>query len=55
MSACVFDAIEAGVPLVAGGVVDRIDVKRLYAKARAQVIDECLSGRSAWRGCLRCV
>jgi hypothetical protein len=46
MSARVSDAVEARGPLIAGGVVDRVHLERLCADARAQRVDERLSGWS---------
>src|ERR1700757_5537972 len=49
MSAGVSNPVDSGRPLVAGGVVDRIYVHRLSAQARAQGVDERLSGRADTR------
>ncbi len=46
MRASVFDALEAGVPLVAGGVVDRVHVERAGAHPRAHSVNERLSRRA---------
>jgi hypothetical protein len=45
MPAGVPDAVESGRPLVAGRIVDRIDIHRLSGQPGAQRVDERLAGR----------
>ena len=50
MRARVSDAVESGGPVVAGRVVDGIDVERPWGNTCSKIVDECLSGR-AETGC----
>jgi hypothetical protein len=44
MCASISDAVEAGRPLIVGGIVDWVHIHRAAAETRTKRVDECLTG-----------